>query len=76
LRLHKYAWLFAQLTYDEMLALTEEKLATFGVTKGARHKIVLSVRKLKERYHTLCQLERVGSMKNCSVRIRGDFVSY
>lgn len=58
LRLHKYAWLFAQLSYDEMLNLTEEKLATLGVTKGARHKIVLSVRKLRERYHTLCQLER------------------
>lgn len=41
-----------------MLNLTEEKLATMGVTKGARHKIVLSVRKLRERYHTLCQLER------------------
>ncbi|KAK3907985.1 Protein Smaug-like protein 1 [Frankliniella fusca] len=58
LRLHKYAWLFAQLSYEEMLNLTEEKLATLGVTKGARHKIVLSVRKLRERYHTLCQLER------------------
>lgn len=58
MRLHKYAWLFAQLSYDEMLNLTEEKLATMGVTKGARHKIVLSVRKLRERYHTLCQLER------------------
>lgn len=58
LRLHKYAWLFAQLSYDEMLNLTEEKLAALGVTKGARHKIVLSVRKLRERYHTLCQLER------------------
>lgn len=41
-----------------MLNLTEERLATMGVTKGARHKIVLSVRKLRERYHTLCQLER------------------
>ncbi|KAK6621053.1 hypothetical protein RUM43_011357 [Polyplax serrata] len=57
LRLHKYIWLFSQLSYDEMLALTEEKLEAAGVTKGARHKIVLSIRKLKDRYNTLCQME-------------------
>ena len=60
LRLHKYAQLFAQLTYEEMLALTEEQLAAQGVTKGARHKIIISIRKLKERYNTLCQLEKVS----------------
>lgn len=59
LRLHKYIWLFAQLSYDEMLALTEEKLEALGVTKGARHKIILSIKKLKDRYNTLCQLEKV-----------------
>ncbi|PSN56961.1 hypothetical protein C0J52_10865 [Blattella germanica] len=53
LRLHKYAQLFAQLTYEEMLGLTEEQLAAQGVTKGARHKIIISIRKLKERYNTL-----------------------
>ncbi|XP_067011655.2 protein Smaug homolog 1 [Anabrus simplex] len=58
LRLHKYVSLFATLTYEEMLGLTEERLAAQGVTKGARHKIILSIRKLKERYHTLCQLEK------------------
>lgn len=58
LRLHKYVSLFAQLSYEEMLTLTDEKLAVQGVTKGARHKIILSIRKLKERYHTLCQLEK------------------
>lgn len=41
-----------------MLALSEEWLASQGVTKGARHKIILSVKKLRERYHTLCQLEK------------------
>jgi hypothetical protein len=49
LRLHKYAFLFAHLTFDEMLSLNEEKLEVQGVTKGARHKIVLSVSKLRER---------------------------
>lgn len=58
LRLHKYLSLFAQLTYDEMLNLNEEWLATQGVTKGARHKIILSIRKLRERHVTLCQLEK------------------
>jgi hypothetical protein len=47
------------MSYEEMLALTEEQLATQGVTKGARHKIIISIRKLKERYNTLCQLEKV-----------------
>jgi hypothetical protein len=42
-----------------MLALTEEQLAAQGVTKGARHKIIISIRKLRERYNTLCQLEKV-----------------
>jgi hypothetical protein len=57
LRLHKYSWLFASMTYEEMLALTEEALEARGVTKGARHKIVLSVKKLRERGATLMQLE-------------------
>ncbi|XP_059472767.1 protein Smaug homolog 1 [Neocloeon triangulifer] len=58
LRLHKYAWLFASLTYEDMLTLTEDVLETRGVTKGARHKIVLSIKKLKERPATLVQLEQ------------------
>ncbi|XP_071440918.1 protein Smaug homolog 1 [Hetaerina americana] len=57
LRLHKYASLFARLSYEEMLSLTEERLASEGVTKGARHKIVLSIRKLRERASTLKYLE-------------------
>ncbi|KAJ9574064.1 hypothetical protein L9F63_008590, partial [Diploptera punctata] len=64
LRLHKYAQLFAQLTYEEMLALTEEQLTTQGVTKGARHKIIISIRKLKERYNILCQLEKKKQVLN------------
>lgn len=62
LRLHKYIWLFAQLSYDEMIALTEEKLEAAGVTKGARHKIILSITKLKDRYNTLCQMEEVSAL--------------
>ncbi|XP_049841270.1 protein Smaug homolog 1 isoform X1 [Schistocerca gregaria] len=58
LRLHKYVSLFLTLTYEEMMALTEEWLAARGVTKGARHKIVMSVRKLRERGSLLRQVER------------------
>ena len=58
LRLHKYATLFQQLTYKEMTSLTEEWLEVKGVTKGARHKIVLSIKQLNERQNTLKMLEK------------------
>lgn len=59
LRLHKYAPLLCHLTYDELLALDEATLEAQGVTKGARHKIVLSIQKLKERHKQLEQIEKV-----------------
>ncbi|XP_041845032.1 protein Smaug homolog 1 isoform X2 [Melanotaenia boesemani] len=58
LRLHKYAALFSTMTYDEMMALTEEQLEAQKVTKGARHKIVISIQKLKERQNLLRSLEK------------------
>uniref|UniRef100_A0A3Q3WMP3 Protein Smaug homolog 1 n=1 Tax=Mola mola TaxID=94237 RepID=A0A3Q3WMP3_MOLML len=58
LRLHKYASLFSTMTYDEMLSLTEEQLEAQKVTKGARHKIVISILKLKERQNLLRSLEK------------------
>ncbi|XP_061468502.1 protein Smaug homolog 1 isoform X3 [Rhineura floridana] len=58
LRLHKYAALFSQMTYDEMMSLTECQLEAQNVTKGARHKIVISIQKLKERQNLLKSLER------------------
>ncbi|XP_022092986.1 protein Smaug homolog 1-like isoform X2 [Acanthaster planci] len=58
LRLHKYSGLFQQMTYDEMMLLNEGKLESMNVTKGARHKIVLSIQKLKERQLTLYNLEK------------------
>ncbi|XP_013910238.1 PREDICTED: protein Smaug homolog 1 [Thamnophis sirtalis] len=62
LRLHKYAALFSQMTYDEMMSLTECHLEAQNVTKGARHKIVISIQKLKERQNLLKSLERVTSL--------------
>lgn len=58
LRLHKYVWLFSNLTYEQMMEMTEEYLANLGVTKGARHKLVLCIHKLKERYSVLLRLEK------------------
>ncbi|XP_077522403.1 sterile alpha motif domain containing protein 4 smaug isoform X2 [Amblyomma americanum] len=74
LRLHKYAYLFANMSYEEMMNLTEEKLEAQSVTKGARHKIVLSIRKLKERPATLRQLEKSlqeeGDIRTALVELR------
>ncbi|XP_041943094.1 protein Smaug homolog 1 isoform X2 [Alosa sapidissima] len=58
LRLHKYASLFSTMTYDEMMSLTEEQLESQNVTKGARHKIIISIQKLKERQNMLRSLEK------------------
>ena len=41
-----------------MLELTEDRLAEQGVTKGARHKLALSIAKLQQRYQTLLNLEK------------------
>ncbi|XP_035485218.1 protein Smaug homolog 1 isoform X2 [Scophthalmus maximus] len=58
LRLHKYAALFSTMTYDEMMSLNEDQLEAQKVTKGARHKIVISIQKLKERQNLLRSLEK------------------
>lgn len=58
LRLHKYVWLFSNITYEQMLDITEEYLANLSVTKGARHKLVLCIQKLRERGAVLMQMEQ------------------
>jgi len=57
LRLHKYSYLFVTMSYEDMLQLTEDQLAEQGVTKGARHKLALSIAKLQQRYNALQTLE-------------------
>ncbi|OWR53858.1 Smaug protein 2 [Danaus plexippus plexippus] len=49
LRLHKYVWLFTNITYEQMMAMDDKYLEKLGVTKGARHKILLSIARLSER---------------------------
>ncbi|XP_046847619.1 protein Smaug homolog 2-like isoform X2 [Xenia sp. Carnegie-2017] len=58
LRLHKYAPLFSKITYDNMFNLAEKELESKNVTKGAMTKIMLSIKKLKERSYQLSCLEK------------------
>lgn len=58
LRLHKYLWLFTNVTYQQMMEMTEEHLENLGVTKGARHKLVLCIQKLADRVSLLKQLNK------------------
>lgn len=57
LRLHKYFWLFSNMSYEQMMDMNEEYLESLGVTKGARHKLVLCIQKLAERVSLLTQVE-------------------
>jgi hypothetical protein len=58
LRLHKYFWLFTNMSYDQMMEMTEDYLENLGVTKGARHKLVICIQKLAERVSQLQQIEK------------------
>lgn len=49
LRLHKYAFFFSQMTYDQMMNLTIDQLKEGKITDGACTKILLNIKKLKER---------------------------
>ncbi|ERE62719.1 putative protein Smaug isoform 2 [Cricetulus griseus] len=46
------------MSYEEMMTLTEQHLESQNVTKGARHKIALSIQKLRERQSVLKSLEK------------------
>ncbi|CAF2154641.1 unnamed protein product [Rotaria magnacalcarata] len=55
LRLHKYAFFFSQMTYDQMMNLTFDQLKEAKITDGACTKILLNIKKLKERQSLLQQ---------------------
>ncbi|XP_034947735.1 protein Smaug homolog 1 [Chelonus insularis] len=73
LRLHKYSYLFVTMSYEEMLQLTEDQLAEQGVTKGARHKLALSISKLQQRYTSLINLEKDLLQPACDSTQPGSF---
>ena len=58
LRLHKYIDLFKNMTYEDMMQITEEYLQSLGVTKGASHKLALCIEKLKDRCQHLTKMEQ------------------
>ena len=68
LRLHKYTELIMSLTYEEMMALTEDKLETQGVTKGARRKIVTNIHKLRDRPRILSEIILHLDREDCNVK--------
>lgn len=57
LRLHKYTWVFVDMSYERMLKITESYLEELSITKGARNKLALSIIKLNERFHTMDSIE-------------------
>ncbi|KAJ8719297.1 hypothetical protein PYW08_011472 [Mythimna loreyi] len=78
LRLHKYVWLFTNMSYDQMMAMDEKYLEKLGVTKGARHKLLLSIKKLSERGAVLeaAQAElRAGGAARALERLRAVLLS-
>ena len=68
LRLHKYTELIMSLTYEEMMTLTEDKLETQGVTKGARRKIVTNIHKLRDRPRILSEIILHLDREDCNVK--------
>lgn len=58
LRLHKYAYIFENFTFEQMMDVSDEFLEKLTVTQGARTKLVNSIHKLKERYIRLTQAEQ------------------
>ena len=68
LRLHKYTDLIMNLTYDEMMNLTESQLEAEGVTKGARTKILANIQKLRDRPGIIADINKLLDSDDCNVR--------
>lgn len=49
--------MFNNLSYGQIINLTESNLEGLGITKGARHKLLLSIAKLRDRGQMLTELE-------------------
>jgi len=79
LRLHKYSHIFQDMTYEEMLELTEDYLEKKEVTKGARKKIIVCIQKIKDRKKTLILLEKevlqLGSLHHVLAELKAILIS-
>ncbi|XP_074789492.1 protein Smaug homolog 2-like isoform X1 [Athene noctua] len=58
LGLQKYTALFSQMTYEEMMRLTEHHLKSQNVPRGAQQRILLCIHNLQERPSILRKLEK------------------
>ncbi|XP_074786901.1 uncharacterized protein LOC141972801 isoform X1 [Athene noctua] len=58
LGLQEYTALFSQMTYEEMMRLTEHHLESQNVPRCARQRILLSIQNLRERRSILRELEK------------------
>lgn len=58
LRLHKYTWIFAGLTYEELFEVSMEKLLSLGVTQGGANKLLRNIQELHDRAQKLKDLEQ------------------
>lgn len=56
LRLHKYTKILLEITYEELLQLTDDVLERKGVTLGARGKILKNITLIKERPQKMKEL--------------------
>lgn len=70
LRLHKYTHIFCRINYDQMIELSEQYLSQECVTKGARDKILLQLRKLKDRSKRIIQIKNVRNLKKNILRYK------
>ncbi len=57
LRLHKYTWVFDNVSYEKMFTFTEDYLKSLSITQGASHKLAICIEKLSTRAEVLKQVE-------------------
>lgn len=57
LRLHKYTWVFEDVSYERMFSFSEEYFESKDITQGARHKLAICIEKLKLRSEVMQQIE-------------------
>ena len=72
LRLHKYTWIFAGMTYEDLFDVTMEKLLSLGVTQGGANKLLRNIQELNDRPHRLRELEQVRCGRAIGSLAEGD----
>ncbi|GLV35120.1 smaug [Carabus blaptoides fortunei] len=77
LRLHKYSWVFTNLTYEQMLNLTEERLQVMGITKELETEVMnggdllMALKKLKSVLQSPLQVTSGEDLPSQFVKVMG-----